>query len=166
MAARKKVKVSKKTVKKVGDNNQNIIVLGLALVTAIGGYLYLKNMAPKEMVEVPQPRTATVALSAQNKSNQSGAATLKEMEGKVLVTLSVTPGAKGVPQPAHIHLGSCPTPGDVKYPLTSVIDGMSETTVNVTYDELMKGGLMAINIHKSQPQVKTYVVCGDVKLLQ
>ena len=70
---------------------------------------------------------------------------------------------KGVAQPAHIHEGSCakldPKP---KYGLSNVTDGKSSTTVPVSLDTLTKGGL-AINVHKSAEDLKTYVACGDIR---
>ena len=66
------------------------------------------------------------------------------------------------PQPAHIHKGTCaeldPTP---LYTLTNVEGGKSETTVNVALDKLT-GSDLAINVHKSEPEIKTYVSCGNI----
>lgn len=103
----------------------------------------------------------TFHLDPQNDSGQSGTATLEEIKGKVKVTLALE-NPNTTPQPAHIHLGKCPTPGDVKYPLTNVVNGKSETTVNTTMSALMKLGDLAINVHKSAQEVKTYVSCTDL----
>jgi hypothetical protein len=43
-----------------------------------------------------------------------------------------------------------------------VTKGKSETTVNVSLDDLKKGNY-AINGHKSAQDLKTYVFCGDIK---
>lgn len=104
----------------------------------------------------------TVELAEQNGSGQSGTATLSSAgEGVTTVAISLSdPPAE--PQPAHIHPGSCadldPTP---KYPLDDVVEGSSETTVNAPLDELRGGGL-AINVHRSAAEVETYVACGDI----
>jgi len=62
----------------------------------------------------------------------------------------------------HIHKGTCdkldPKPA---YPLSPVVNGKSETTVNASLDSLEKGGY-AINGHKSAQEVSTYVFCGPI----
>src|SRR5262245_52062788 len=105
----------------------------------------------------------TVKLGEQNNSGETGTATLTAEGSSTKVELNVKGGAKGVAQPAHIHEGSCakldPKP---KYGLSNVTDGKSSTTVPVSLETLTKGEL-AINVHKSAEDLKTYVACGDIK---
>jgi len=66
-------------------------------------------------------------------------------------------------QPAHIHEGSCgddlnPEPA---YGLTNVDDGSSETTVEISVDDLMSGDY-AINLHMSADDLETYTSCGNI----
>ncbi|MEO8581356.1 MAG: hypothetical protein ABI425_02115 [Patescibacteria group bacterium] len=105
----------------------------------------------------------TVTLGEQNKSGQKGLATLEERDGKVVVTIMQTGTASTVAQPAHIHMGSCPTPGAVKFPLTDVVNGKSVTTVDTTIADLKKMMPIAINVHKSAAESKMYTSCGDIK---
>ena len=106
--------------------------------------------------------TVMVKLDEQNGSGESGTATLTAEGASTKVVLELENPASPDPQPAHIHKGTCaeldPTPA---YPLTNVEDGKSETTVNVALDEL-KSGEFAINVHKSEPEIKTYVSCGNI----
>jgi hypothetical protein len=106
--------------------------------------------------------TLTVKLDEQNGSGESGTATLTAEGASTKVVLELENPASPDPQPAHIHKGTCaeldPTPA---YPLTNVEDGKSETTVNVALDEL-ESGEFAINVHKSEPDIKTYVSCGNI----
>jgi hypothetical protein len=106
--------------------------------------------------------TVTVKLDEQNGSGESGTATLTAEGASTKVVLELENPASPDPQPAHIHKGTCaeldPTPA---YPLTNVEDGKSDTTVNVALDEL-KSGEFAINVHKSEPEIKTYVSCGNI----
>jgi hypothetical protein len=107
--------------------------------------------------------SATVTLSALNGSGETGTATLtKSGEKQTKVVLSVMGAPAGVNQPVHIHKGTCakldPKPA---FPLSPVVDGKSETTVNASLDSLQKDGY-AINGHKSAQDVKTYVFCGNV----
>jgi hypothetical protein len=103
----------------------------------------------------------TVDLAAQNDSGQSGTATFTAdgEKTKVVVDLSNPPGD---PQPAHIHAGTCaelnPQP---EYPLENLEDGKSETTVNAPLSELQAEDY-AVNVHKSEADVETYVACGDI----
>lgn len=107
-------------------------------------------------------RNVNVELEEQNGSGQSGTATLSALgEGKTRVTIQLSnPGAD--PQPAHIHPGTCdeldPTPA---FPLDNVAGGMSDTEVDVALDEL-QANAFAINVHKSEAEVETYVSCGNV----
>lgn len=103
-----------------------------------------------------------VTMKEQNGSKQIGTATIADVDGKAKVTVKVTAGTKDVPQPAHIHIGACPTPGAVAYPLSAVVNGMSETTLAISTTELMSKLPLAVNVHKSADDAKTYVSCGDI----
>jgi hypothetical protein len=108
-------------------------------------------------------KSVTVRLAQQNKSKESGTAKLTPEGDKTKVEISLKGAPKGVSQPAHVHDGSCakldPKP---KYPLQNVVDGKSTSEVPVKLDELT-GGNLAINVHKSAEDAKTYVACGDIK---
>jgi hypothetical protein len=106
---------------------------------------------------------ATIDLSEQNSSGESGTATLTaEGDNKTKVVISLDGAPAGTPQPAHIHEGSCanldPTP---KYGLENVVDGKSTTEVDEPLEEL-RDEAYAINVHKSGTDLKTYVACGDI----
>src|SRR5437870_3183150 len=100
----------------------------------------------------------TVQLNEENGSGESGTATLTEQNGQIMVTLNLSGAPQGVAQPAHIHEGTCanlnPAP---KYPLTSVMNGASSTTVPVSLAELTGSQAYAINVHKSAAEAKVYV---------
>src|SRR5436190_23969819 len=106
-------------------------------------------------------KSVKVSMKAQNKSGESGSARLTpEGPDKTRVEITLKGGPKGTPQPAHIHEGSCakldPKP---KQGLENVVDGKSSTVVPQGIDSV-RG--MAINVHKSADDVKTYVSCGDI----
>ncbi len=103
----------------------------------------------------------TINLSTQNNSGMSGTAVLTPMGNQTRVTLNMT-GAPG-PHPAHIHVGQCPNVGAVVAPLTSVQGGTSETTVNMSIDQI-RAARHAINVHKSPQEASVYVACGDLPL--
>ena len=72
-------------------------------------------------------------------------------------------GSDGGPHPAHIHEGSCadldPEPA---FPLEDVVDGRSETTVDVDLSELTLNEY-AVNVHESPENSANYVACADVR---
>ena len=104
----------------------------------------------------------TVALTPQNGSSESGTATLTEEGTKTKVTVAVKGAPAGVPQPLHVHKGTCaqldPKPA---YGLAALTDGKSETTIDVSLAALQAGGF-AVNGHKSAQEVSTYVFCGNI----
>ena len=113
----------------------------------------------------PLVRTV-IQLAEQNGSGQTGTATLTETaDGKLMVMVELSNGS-GVAQPAHIHKGTCanldPKPA---YPLTSLSNGVSDTTVDVSMGTLL-GGQYAINVHKSAAEASVYVACGDIVNMQ
>lgn len=168
-ARRKRKKTSRRTARphatRASKDNRNIVVLASILIIGVAAYfLYTAQVAEQEarMKLEEMRKTVNVTLSAQNNSQESGSAALKEVNGQVVVTLNLTGEPKGAVQPAHIHLGSCPNPGAIKYPLTNVVDGKSETTLNVTMDKLRSELPLAVNVHKSAAQSKVYVSCGNL----
>ncbi|MCC7367305.1 MAG: hypothetical protein IT306_02720 [Chloroflexi bacterium] len=104
-------------------------------------------------------QSVTINLTAQNNSGVAGTAVLTPDGAgtKVVLTLSNAPG----PHPAHIHAGSCPTVGAVVFPLTSVTNGKSETTVAASIADILRAP-HAINVHKSPQEISAYVSCGNL----
>ena len=124
----------------------------------------LSDVMEAEVSPSGMMKKSTVTLDTQNNSGQSGTATLTEENGKVKVMLSLTGGDYTSPQPAHIHAGACPTPGAVTYPLTNVVNGKSETTINATMEQLKAKMPLAINVHKSAEEATMYTACGDIEM--
>jgi LPXTG-motif cell wall-anchored protein len=104
-------------------------------------------------------QSVTINLTAQNNSGVSGTAVLTPDGAgtKVVLNLTNAPG----PHPAHIHAGACPTVGAVVFPLTSVTNNKSETTVAATIADILRAP-HAINVHKSPQEISAYVACGNV----
>lgn len=156
-----------------------ILLIMLGLVGVGGGVVYVKNKNKAITVGSPTPtptptpvvspkgtmkaKTMTVKLDTQNNSKRTGEAVLTEIEGgKVKVILSVSGAPSGIVQPAHIHSGACPIPGAVKYPLTSVTNGASQTVLDVALEQLVAELPLAVNVHKSSTEAGVYVACGDI----
>ncbi len=104
-----------------------------------------------------------IRLTALNNSGETGTATLMNGAKGLIVKVRMTGGEKDVDQPAHIHKGTCekldPKP---TYPLKTVHDGESETTIEgVTIAQLEKSPF-AINVHKSTKEIPVYVACGNI----
>ena len=111
--------------------------------------------------EAAASEAVTVELKALNNSGESGKATLTVMDGKTKVVIDLTGAPEGVAQPAHIHQGTCEKLGAPAYPLEAVKNGKSGTTVDAKLGDLTAGGF-AINVHKSEKEISTYVACGDI----
>ena len=102
-------------------------------------------------------------LQEQNDSGITGTATLSPTsDGAVEVELELD-GSEGGPHPAHIHRGSCadldPNPA---FPLEDVVDGRSDTTVDVDIADLTADEY-AINVHESPENASNYVACADIR---
>ncbi len=103
-----------------------------------------------------------IQLDEQSKSGVHGSATLEDKGGKTRVLIMVS-GSSTTPEPAHIHLGSCPSPADVKYPLNDIKGGVSDTLVPLDMKSLLSMEPLAINLHKYASDMKMYIACGNIK---
>jgi uncharacterized membrane protein YeiB len=158
----------------VGNKNLIIVAGGaiiILLVVAILSMLVLRksnNQGAQQGSSYSTPvvnqaeSEMNVLLSAQNNSNESGIANLKDTSGMVTVTLNLTGYTANVSQPAHIHMGVCPGVGAVKYPLNSLVNGKSVTVLGVSLAQLKQQLPLAINVHKSATNIATYTSCGSL----
>ena len=109
----------------------------------------------------PTSAPRTITLRTLNDSGVTGTVSFTDLRGKTGVDVEVIP-AGNLDMPAHIHPGTCdnltPQP---KFPLENVKNGVSKTVVPVPIDELFAGNL-AVNIHKSNDDLKTYTACVDI----
>ena len=104
----------------------------------------------------------TIALATLNDSGVTGTVAFSDVNGRTRVDVTVDP-AGNPDMPAHIHPGTCtelvPQP---KFPLENVRNGTSTTVVPASITELFAGNL-AVNIHKSNDDLKTYTACVDIR---
>lgn len=126
-------------------------------VIALGYYLISSNSSSTGDTD-----SLTVNLTAQNDSGQSGQAVLTEEDGITRVVVTMAGDEYPDPQPAHIHLGACPTPGGVEYPLENLVNGTSTSIINTTIANLRASRPLAINIHKSISESSFYTACGNL----
>lgn len=103
----------------------------------------------------------TFTMAEQNGSGQSGTVTLEDVGTQVRVTITLS-NPITTAEPAHIHTGSCPTPGAVVYPLQNVVNGTSVTMVDTTIANLKTMVPLAVNVHKSASESSVYYSCADL----
>lgn len=133
----------------------SIVAALLALLAFSGGSVFA------------QEQTVTIALMEQNGSGQNGTATLTLSADGTSITVEIDISSNtDLPQPAHIHAGTCANLDPKPFiPLNSVVNGRS-TTVVTEQSAMGMGdvgnGQYAINIHKSAAEATTYVSCGDI----
>lgn len=152
------------------DPNHKMLAAAAVLLIVMGIIFYFQKkhpelgvLTPVAVVATPQPpKSGSISLLPQNSSGISGTAILKELDGKAVVSLDLTGVASGINPPAHIHVGTCPNPGLVKYPLINPVNGKSDTTLDVSLAQLKSELPLAINIHKSPDEPKIYVSCGNL----
>jgi hypothetical protein len=108
-----------------------------------------------------QSAPVTVTLATQNNSGVSGTATLTAVGNQTQVVVNVKGEPAGGSEPEHIHVGSCPAVGAVKYPLANVVNGTATTMVNVPLATLT-AGTFAVNLHESAAKVTVYIACGNI----
>jgi hypothetical protein len=134
-----------------------LMALGLAVIAIMGVAVVLIALRP-----ATAGPSRTITLQTLNASGVTGSVSFVDLGGRTQVDVTVDP-ADNPDMPAHIHPGTCanltPQP---KYPLENVRAGTSTTVVPAPIDELFAGDL-AVNIHKSNDDLKTYTACVDIR---
>ncbi len=141
------------------------LVIGVVVLVLILFMVFKGGTSTPNSEEVVNLSPVTVTLAAENNSGISGTATIADQEGKAKVTVNVSGMATGAVLPGHIHTGSCVSLGGTKYALSSIENGLSETILDVSVDQLLSELPLAINLHSSDADLsdsKGYVACGDV----
>jgi CHRD domain-containing protein len=104
-----------------------------------------------------------ITLHPQNHSGEVGNVVMTQDGDNVVVSVTTENAPPATAQPMHIHKGDCdkldPKP---TYPLVTLQDGKSTTTLkNMTLASLENGDY-AINVHHSTADVPTYYACGNI----
>lgn len=133
----------------------------LALLVLIT--LMLSSSPPVDAAPMFGAGVVTITLGPGRDGSQTGTAMLTAKGGQTEVMINIQPGAAGVAQPAHIHVGGCPGVGAVVYPLTFPVDGKSTSLVNASLGSLLGGG-HSINVHESAARSAIYTSCGNLVL--
>ncbi len=107
-------------------------------------------------------RKLVVALLADSNSGQNGYAEITEKNGKAKIEIVLAGTPTPSRQPAHIHVGNRPNLGAVKYPLSDVVNGRSETMLGITFDQLLSERPLGINVHKSATEMAISVASGNL----
>lgn len=142
--------------------NKYIIGLIVLLILLVIASFFIGDKLEDKITSIEIP------LEELNASGQIGTVTLEADGDKTKVTIDVTEmettgtSTAALSQPAHIHTGTCSAIGAVKYPLTSVMGGASETTLDVPLETLISELPLAVNIHKSESEIDVYTACGTI----
>jgi hypothetical protein len=107
-----------------------------------------------------------ITLHPQNNSGEIGNVVMTQDGDNVIVSVT-TQYAPDVAQPMHIHKGTCDNlEAKPTYPLATLQNGTSTTTLkNMQLADLMNGNF-AINIHHSTADVPTFYACGNIPKLK
>ncbi len=151
------------------QNKRLILLIAAVLIFVfVAGIIYFTSSqaATSNTTTVPQIKEGQVGVNLVqlNNSGESGTAILSEKGGYVTVTLNVVGSKNGMTQPSHIHTGTCPGIGGIKYSLKDVVNGGSTTILNVTMAQLKQQLPLAVNVHESTENFKNYVACGEISL--
>ena len=117
-----------------------------------------KSLSPTGIAQ----KAYTVKLSEENSSRQSGEAVITDAGTAVKVVVSLSGMTNSTSMPSHIHTGTCAALGEIKYPLSNVSKGASQTSLNIKISEILNNLPMAIAIHKSAEEMKTILACGTI----
>ena len=106
--------------------------------------------------------TETIAMHGLNGSGQDGTATITDVGGKVLVSVSITGEPASASEPSHVHFGHCPKIKAVPaYNVGPIVRGKGQDVVALSWTEI-NSGKYVINVHKSSADMGTYVSCGNI----
>ncbi|TSC61573.1 MAG: Uncharacterized protein G01um101448_851 [Parcubacteria group bacterium Gr01-1014_48] len=163
-----------------GSTGLLIIIIFAALVV-LGGLLFStgkEEQPPVTDIATPpqvttESRKMNIPLRSLGDSLQIGEAVLREIEGKTSVTAIVSKFVANTEQPLQILKGSCTSQGELAYALTNLQQnqntgteatdlGVSDTLLDVSYDELLAREPLAITVRKTAEEGHISVACGEI----
>jgi hypothetical protein len=111
----------------------------------------------------------TIKLDPRDNSGVSGSVVLIPRGNQTEVTIKLTGAPAGASEPANINVGQCGLGEEggihgVAYPLKNVVDGNSDTIVDVSLDSIATGSY-AILVSESAANVSNFVTCGTVPII-
>jgi len=109
--------------------------------------------------------SVSVRLTEQGDSGQSGQATITAEGYRTTVVIELS-NQSGVPQPSHIHQGTCDDPNPrPAFALNNVAGGKATTTINASL-ALLQVTDYYVNVHKSESEIGIVVACGDIPMVR
>lgn len=108
--------------------------------------------------------TITIDMQEVDESGQSGSANITSDGEQVIVAIEIDAGPDGEPQPLNIHDGTCRDLGEVAYPLEDVVDGMSESSADISLSDIISGEY-AIVVSQAEGEDDVIVACGTTPLI-
>jgi len=131
----------------------------------ISGYHFAADFSDPQtanFVAYSGSNSVTTELGPGRDADQTpGTAVLTGFGDRTTVLITTMPGPAGVPQPVHIHQGSCADLGAVAFSLRDIGGGKSATGLDVPLSDLRTGNY-AIAVQKSKDEPDVYVACGDI----
>jgi hypothetical protein len=98
----------------------------------------------------------------ENDSGRSGSATFHRLQGENTRVVIELDGSSDGSLPAYIHENACNRPDPtLTDPLRPVVDGRSETVIEVSFQHLRTSPHSVI-VHKSKDALDEYVACGSI----
>ena len=108
------------------------------------------------------PATETIVMHELNGSGQDGSATITDLGGKVMVTVSIGGETSSASEPSHVHFGRCPHIKAIPaYNVGPILAGKASSVVELSWAEI-NSGKYALNVHQSSSAMGTYVSCGNI----
>jgi hypothetical protein len=134
-------------------------ILTVVLAVALGAFAVAGCGGDDEAGE----DEVTVQLNEFESSGQTGTATLTAEGEQTQVSIELDDEPVSASQPAHIHEGTCDNlTAEPAFGLPNVVDGSSETTVDVSLETLTSSAY-AVNLHMSDDDLATYTSCGNIE---
>lgn len=151
-------------------SKKSIITLGVIFLIILSFVFNSKKVLRMSQKNSPAPIHSSsssgfsIVIEEQNSSGQNGIVTFEPLNNQTVVKIKSIGYPAGVSEPAHIHLGTCEKPGEIKYPLVSLLNGESETILDADIGYFGKSSLI-LNVHKSNEEISTYLSCGNIQTL-
>lgn len=105
----------------------------------------------------------TINMGAPHGSKEDGQVFLNDTSSGLKVKIQLNNEPAGASEAAHIHQDMCAKLNPAPWkPLSSVVNGLSVTTISGLAIADLKKAHYAINVHQSAANLTHYVSCGDL----